>query len=284
MEKVAFGVAVLLLLFFTQVTPEQVERELEKALRQSMAAKSVDVELEGSPGFPTLQGKFKKMIVKIEGLSFSGGELLEMLPIRFVDKAEKEGKVGEVLLLLRDANYEGLAISELQATAQTVRFDLKRSLRERRLVLVSAASGELSGFIDASSIQRYLAEHASKYGVENVRVWLKRGSVEVEGRWRVELANFPVARIPFDATAELFPVNSEIHWRLVQVTVGEILPLPAGWLQERFKELNPLIRFDLAPLQVQLQTITVAPKGVHVTAKFALAPFTGERAGELFFR
>ncbi|MCX7642978.1 MAG: DUF2993 domain-containing protein [Armatimonadetes bacterium] len=272
MEKVAIGVAVLLLLFFTQVTPDRVERELEKAMRQSLTAKSVDVELEGSPGFPTLQGKFKKMKVEIEGLSFVGGELLEMLPVRFVDKAKKEGRVGEVFLLLREANYEGLTISELQARAQTVRFDLKSSLQEKRLVLVSAASGTLSGFIVASSIQRYLTEHAAKYGIEDAMVRLRNGSVEFEGRWRIELAGVPVLRVPFEAVAELFPVNNEIHWKLVQATVAEIVPLPAGWLQERFKQLNPLIRFDLAPLQVQLQTVSVTPKGVHLTAKFALSP------------
>jgi len=272
MEKVAVGVAVLLLLFFTQVTPDRVERELEKALRQSLTARSVDVEIEGSPGFPTLQGKFRKMTVKVEGLAFSGGELAEMLPVRFVEKAKKEGKVGEVLLLLRDANYEGLTISELQAHAQTVRFDLKSSLQERRLVLVSAASGTLSGFIDASSIRRYLTEHAAKYGVEDVKVRLRDGSVEVEGKWRVELAGVPIVRVPFDAVAELFPVNNEIHWKLVRANIAEIVPLPTGWLQERFKQLNPLIRFDLSPLQVQLQTVAVSPKGVRVAARFALAP------------
>ncbi len=272
MEKIAAGLVVLLLLFFTQVTPDRVERELEKALREALTAKSVDVELEGSPGLPTLQGKFRKMTVKIDGLSFAGGELLEILPIRFTDRAKKEGKVGEVLLLLSNANYEGLAISEFQAQAKAVRFDLKSSLRERRLVLVSAASGTMSGFIAASSIQRYLAEHASKYGVEDGRVRLRSGSVEFEGKWRVELAGVPIVHVPFEAVAELFPVKNEIHWRLVRATVAEILPLPTGWLQERLKQLNPLIRFDLAPLQVQLQTVTVTPEGVGITANFTLAP------------
>lgn len=272
MEKVAAGIAILLLLFFTQVTPDRVERELEKALRQSLPAKSVDVELKGSPGFPTLQGKFKKLTVEIEGLAFAGGELLEMLPIRFTDKPKKEGRVGEVLLLLRDVNYEGLTISELKAQAQTVRFDLKSSLQEKRLVLVSAASGTLSGFITADSVQRYLAKHTTKYGIEDARGRLKGGNVEFEGKWRVELAGVPIVRVPFEAVAELFPVNNEIHWKLQQVTIAEIVPLPAGWLQERFKQLNPLIRFDLAPLQVQLQTVTVTSKGVHIMAKFALAP------------
>ncbi len=272
MEKVAVGVAILLLLFFTQVTPDRVERELEKALRQSLPAKSVDVELKGSPGFPTLQGKFKKLTIKIDGLSFAGGELLEMLPIRFTDKPKKEGRVGEVLLLLRDVNYEGLTISSLQAQAQTVSFDLKSSFQEKRLVLVSAASGTLSGFIAANSIQQFITNHATKYGVEDVMVRLRSGSVEVEGKWRVELAGVPIVRVPFEAVTELFPINNEIHWKLQQATIAEIVPLPIGWLQERFKQLNPLIRFDLAPLQVQLQTVAVAPKGVHIAATFSLAP------------
>jgi hypothetical protein len=273
MEKIAVGVAVLLLLFFTQVTPERVERELEKVMRQALPAKTVDVELEGSPGFPTLQGKFRKLTVQIEGLSFSGGQLLELLPVRFTDKPEKEGKVGEVHLLLRDADYEGLKISELKAHAKTVRFDMKGSLKEKRLVLVSASSGTLSGFISASSIQGYLSEYATKNGVESPQVRLRHGSVEVEGRWRVELAGVPLLRIPFNAIAELFPANgNEIHWRLKHATVAEIVPLPTGWLQERFQNLNPLVRFDLAPLQVQIKTVTVTPKGVYLEASFALAP------------
>lgn len=272
MEKVAVGVVILLLLFFTQVTPDKVERELEKALRQSLPAKSVDVELEGSPGFPTMRGKFKKLTVEIEGLSFAGGELLEMLPIRFTDKPKKEGRVGEVLLLLHDAIYEGLTISELKAQAQTVRFDLKGSLQEKRLVLVSAASGILSGFIAANSVQQYLTEHATKYGIEDAKVKLKNGDVEVEGMWRVELAGIPIVRVPFEAVAELFPVKNEIHWKLQRAIIAEILPLSTSWLQERFKQLNPLIRFDLSPLQVQLQTVTVNSKGVHITAEFSLTP------------
>lgn len=273
MEKVAIGVAVLLLLFFTQVTPERVERELEKVMRQSLPAKVVDVELEGSPGFQTMQGKFRKLTVKVEGLSFAGGQLLEMLPVRFTEKPEKEGKVGEVHLLLRDAVYEGLTISELNAHAQTVRFDLKGSLKEKRLVLVSAASGTLSGFIAASSIQHYLADYASQHGVEGVKVRLRHGDVEIEGRWRVELAGVPLLRVPFIAIAQLFPANgNEVHWKLVQAKVAEIVPLPTGWLQERFQKFNPLIRFDLSPLQIQLQTVNVSPEGVWVEAKFALAP------------
>jgi len=108
MEKVAVGVAVLLLLFFTQVTPERVERELEKVMKQALPAKTVDVELEGSPGFPTLQGKFRKLTVQIEGLSFSGGQLLELLPVRFTDKPEKEGKVGEVPPVAEGCRLRGL--------------------------------------------------------------------------------------------------------------------------------------------------------------------------------
>lgn len=273
MEKVAIGVAVLLLLFFTQVTPDRVEKELENAVKQSLNAKAVDVELEGSPGLPTLQGKFRKLTIKIEGLSFTGGQLLEMLPIRFTEKPQKEGKVGEVLLFLENADYEGLTISELNARAQTVRFDLKSSLRERRLVLVSAASGTLSGFITSSSVKRYLSEHASKHGVEDARVQLRHGSVEVEGKWQVELAGFKLLRVPFSAIAELFPANgNEIHWRLVRATLAEIVPLPAGWLQERLRKFNPLIRFDLSPMQVQLQTVNVSPEGVKLEAEFTLSP------------
>jgi hypothetical protein len=48
--------------------------------------------------------------------------------------------------------------------------------------------------------------------------------------------------------------------------------LPTGWLQERFQNLNPLVQFDLAPLQVQIKTVTVTPKGVYLEASFALAP------------
>lgn len=272
MEKVAIGLAVLVLLFFTQVTPEKVERKLERAMRQSLTAKRVDVELEGSPGFPTLQGKFKKLTVKVDGLSFKGGELIEILPIRFTDKPEKEGKVGEVQLLLRDTIYEGLAVSELNAHAQTVRFDLKGSLREKRLVLVSAASGVIFGFIEANSIQKYLAEHAGKYGVESLQARLRHGFVEVDGRWRIELAGVNVAKIPFSAVTELVPFGNEVHFRLREARVAELIPLPAGWLQERFQSLNPLIRFDLSPLQVRLKTVKVLPEGLSISADFSFSP------------
>ncbi len=272
MEKVAIGVAILLLLFFTQVTPEKVEKELEKALRQSLPVRSVDVELKGSPGFPTLQGKFKRLTVLIDGLSFTGGQLLEILPIRFTDKPEKEGRVGEVELNLRDAVYEGLAISQIQAHAQTVRFDLKGSLREKRLVLVSAASGTLSGFIAADSIRKYLAEHANKSGIEGAQVQLRKGLIEVEGRWKVELAGVNIAKIPFNASAELMPFGNEIHLKLREAKIAYTIPLPAGWLQEQLQKLNPLIRFDLSPLQVRLTTADVSSDGVFISADFSLSP------------
>ncbi len=271
-EKLAAALAVLVVLFFTQVTPERVEKELEKALRQSLTAESVDVELDGAPGFPTMRGKFRRLTVTIKGLEFKGGQLLELLPIRFTDKPEKEGRVGEVFLHLRDALYEGLRISELNAHAKTVRFDLKGSLRERRLVLVSAATGELTGFIDADAVRHFLTERAVKEGIENPQVWLHRGFVEIEGRWRVEMLGVPVMRVPFTAEVELFPVANEVHWRLRRATIADLVPLPANWLQERLKAFNPLIRFDLAPLQVHLQPLIVSPKGVQIAASFTLAP------------
>lgn len=273
MEKLAIGVTVLLLLLFTQVTPERVEKKLEKVMRQAIPAKAIDVELEGSPGLPTLQGKFRKLTVRIEGLSFSGGQLLETLPIKFTDKPEKEGRIGEVHLTLSDTDYEGLRISKLQARAKTVRFDMRGSLKEKRLVLVSAASGTLIGFISADSIQRYIARYASENGVEEPQIQLRHGDMSVEGRWKVELAGVPLVRLPFSALVELFPANgNEIHWKLLRATIAEIVPLPAGWLQERFQKLNPIVRFDLAPLRVQIETVTVTPEGINISAKFALSP------------
>lgn len=271
MEKVAIGVAVLLLLFFTQVTPDKVERELEKVLNQSLPAKRVDVELKGSPGFPTLEGKFKKLTVQIEGLSFVGGQLLEILPIKFTDKPEKEGKVKEVELILQDTLYEGLLISELKAYAQTVRFDLKGSLRERRLVLVSAASGNLSGFIPANSLGKYLSEYAERYGFEGTKVQLKHKFVEIEGHWKLTLGGINIAKIPFSAVAELFPVSNEIHWKLHEARIGDVLPVPTRLFQDYLQSLNPLIRFDLSPLQVRLTNLNVSKKGVSMSAEFSLS-------------
>ncbi|MGQ9727009.1 MAG: LmeA family phospholipid-binding protein, partial [Candidatus Fervidibacter sp.] len=150
-------------------------------------------------------------------------------------------------------------------------------LNEKSLVLVSSASGTISSFITSRYVKRYLSEHDSKHGVEEARVQLRHGRVEVEGKWQFELAGFKLLRIPFSAIAELFPANgNEIHWRLVRATVAEIVPLPAGWLQERLREFNPLIRFDLSPMQVQLQTINVSPEGLKFEAEFTLSP-TGIR-------
>ncbi|MFA0751183.1 MAG: hypothetical protein SLRJCFUN_001586 [Candidatus Fervidibacter sp.] len=273
MEQAALAVGLLLLLLFTQATPEKVERQMEKALRQALPARHVDVELDGAPGLPTLQGKFRKMTVTVDGLSFRGGQLLEMLPVQFTSKPEKEGRVGEVVILLRDADYEGLKIAEVKAQAQTVRFDLKGSLRARRLVLVSASEGLLSGFIPPDALQRYLAERAGKEGVEELRVTLHNGLANIEGRWRITVGETVLGRLPFSATVELFPANgNEVHWRLQRATIAQIFPLPPNWLQERFNKLNPLLRFDLSPLQLNLHTVRVTPNGVSLLATFSLSP------------
>lgn len=272
MEKVLVGLIALFALFFTQVTPERVERELERALRQSLTAQQVDAELDGAPGFPTLRGKFRKLTVTIKGLQFQGGQLLELLPVGFTAKPVKEGRIGEVHLLLKDTVYEGLLIADLQAHARSVRFDMKGSLREKRLVLVSASEGEMKGVVAADALQRYLTERLTREGVESPQVWLRRGSVEVEGRWRVEFAGMPLMRVPFSATAELFPLGNEVHWRLRDAYLADLVPLPTGWLQERFKAFNPLIRFDLAPLEVRLHSLLLTPKGAQFTATFSLSP------------
>ena len=272
MEKLVAALAALFVLFYTQVTPERVEKQLEKAFRQSLAAESVKVDLDGAPGFPTMRGKFRKLTVFVKGLKFEGGQLLELLPVRFTDKPEKEGKVGEVFLHLRDAVYEGLSIAELNAHAKTVRFDLKGSLREKRLVLVSAAAGELTGFITADAARRYLTERALKEGIEDPQVRLRRGAVEIEGRWRVEMLGLPLVRVPFSAEAVLFPVANEVHWRLRRADIADLVPLPVGWLQERLKAFNPLLRLDLAPLQVNLSAIFVSPEGIRIAATCSLAP------------
>jgi hypothetical protein len=273
MEKGLIAVGVLLLLLFTQATPERVERQMEQALRRSLPARHVDVELDGALGLPTLRGKFRKMTITVDGLSFRGGQLLEMLPIQFTSKPEKEGRIGEVTILLRDADYEGLTIAEVKAQAQTVRFDLKGSLRANRLVLVSASEGTLSGFIPPASLQRYLAERAAKEGVEGLRVTLRDGSADIEGRWRITVGDTVLGRLPFSATTELFPANgNEVHWRLQRATVAQIFPLPPNWLQERFKNLNPLLCFDLSPLRLNLHTVRVTPNGVSLLATFTLSP------------
>ncbi len=273
MEKGLIAIGALLLLLLTQVTPERVERQMENALRRSLPAQRVDVELDGAPGLPTLRGKFRKMTITVEGLSLRGGQLLDMLPIQFTSKPEKEGRIGEVTILLRDTDYEGLKIAEMKAQAQTVRFDLEGSLRAHRLVLVSTSEGSLSGFVPPDSLQRYLAERAKKEGVEELQVTLRDGQVDLEGRWSVVVDNIVLGRLPFSATTELFPANgNEVHWRLQRATIASIFPLPANWLQERFKNLNPLLRFDLSPLQVRLHTVQVTPKGVWLFATFTLAP------------
>ncbi len=145
------------------------------------------------------------MTITVDGLSFRGGQLLEMLPVQFTSKPEKEGRIGEVLITLRDADYEGLRTAEVKAQARTVRFDLKGSLRALRLILVSASEGILSDFIPPDSLQRYLAERAAKEGVEELRVTLRDGSADLEGRWCITVGDTVIGRLPFSATTELFP-------------------------------------------------------------------------------
>ncbi|GBC98359.1 hypothetical protein HRbin17_00868 [bacterium HR17] len=273
MEKVGLAVGLLLIVLFTQATPERVERQIEHALRQALPARHVDVELDGAPGLPTLRGKFRKMTITVEGLSFRGGQLMEMLPVQFATKAEKEGRVGEIFVSLHDADYEGLRIATLNAHARTVRFDLKASLRLHRLVLVAASTGTMTGFIPLEALQRYLAAKAASEGVDDLQVTLGNGDAEVQGRWRVTVGDTVIGRLPFSATVQLFPANdNEVHWRLTQVRVAQILPLPADWLQERLKRFNPLMKFDLAPLQLTLHTVQVTPQGVSLAANFSLAP------------
>lgn len=273
LEKVALALGALVLLLFTQATPKRIERELGKVLRQSLPAKAIDVELDGVAGLPTLRGKFRKLLIHIDGLKFSGGQLAEMLPIRFTDRPEKEGRVGEVCLSLHDADYDGLQISEFSAHAKKVRFDLKASVREGRLVLVSAASGVITGQIAPEALQRHFAQVASKEGVEELSLSLQNGVAEIGGRWRLSVLQLGTVRVPFNAIVELFPANDcEVHLRIIRANVADIVPLPVGWLQERFKGLNPIMRFDLTPMQIRLHTVMVTPTSVSFSADFSLSP------------
>ncbi|MCS7223198.1 MAG: hypothetical protein NZ959_01375 [Armatimonadetes bacterium] len=266
MEKLIAALGVLLLIFYSETKPSKIGRRIEKAIRQTVSARSVTVNLDGAAGLPALRGRFRSLRVQIDELKLGTGRLIDLLPIGFTDRPEKEGKVGQVTLLLTWTWYQGLLVDEFTLSGNRLRFDLDRSLKESRLILVSLESGNLMAKVSARNLTDYLARLADEKGIEQLSVRLRWGFLEVDGRWRTG----PVA-IPFAAEAFLEPgVAGQINLTVRNLRFLSVLPVPQRLVENTIRELNPILHIDLQPLVLNLSSLTISPMGAEVRGEVRL--------------
>ncbi len=274
MEKAVLIGGLLIVIFFSQTDPDRVERKMEKALKKLVDARTMEVELDGAPGVPMLKGRFRSLDVLIEGLKLEEGGLADLLPIGFVSRPKKEGRIGRVTIRLVATLYRGLMVDEVTVEGHLIRFDLDGSLRQSRLLLVSMEKAHLVAKVRTSAIGQYLSGIAQQTGLERLALRFRFGFAEVEGSWKIG----PVS-VPFKAEAHLEPTASGgINLILRDARVLQIIPLPQGWLENKIREWNPILSFDLNPLIVSISAVTITPSSVEIKGAIRLPSEATDRS------
>lgn len=236
---VILGLIAGLFIANSQITPADLERQIERGLRERLGqVQEVHVKLKGPHGYRMLRGNFSRAEVTLKGFDFSALEVDKLVPGSAGGERSdiRTGRIGELMLNCSDVVYESMEIDQLVLRLKRVRYDVEAAQKQNQISLISMESGTADIRIAEWSLNRKVASLLPD--VSSPRVRLTTGGVVLTGRKTI-LA----LPIPFSVSGKLRGRNNEVYLVDPELNIG-ILRMPHGFADRLLGEVNPVFAFD----------------------------------------
>lgn len=245
----------------------KIEKGLEERLRESLAAKKVEVKVTRAHRAP-FSTTVDELSINLEDFQLKDGPAPSEGIIFSPGKDVQAGKISSIKVGAHRFSAQGLAVKELQVTICELRYNMKKALLRRKLEIIGVKSCQGQLLLEESALNRFAAPKVKE--LDNFRLRLTAGRVEISGNYKNKL-NVPV---PVTLTARLQPQGGQVY--LVEPRLKlSVMPVPGFVAQRVADQVNPVVDLNsdpALPCIISIAQLRAEPGALHATADIVLRP------------
>lgn len=257
--------AVALLASLTSSLTSSLERAIEGELRQMLGpAEQVEVKIERGRRF-FLSPNLTRVTITVAGFKAEALPLEQMLqtPTR---GGWMPGKIEEVVLRAERFEAQGLTIKLVEVRLQSVRYDLAQAIANRQFQMLGGGERLARVVLEEPALNQYLTTRVTQTELEDVRLRLLDGRLQVRGKARGPLG----MKMPVELTAELEATPDGKINLIRPKAKAWLFPIPQGRVDKMVADMNPVV--DLhdyipGPIGIELTGARIKPSGITVTGR-----------------
>jgi len=231
----------------------KLEQGLAERLRDSLGpVEKVQVEVNRGHRSP-----FSRTISEIK-LELEGFRLKETPTEGIIYRPGKKtlaGKVGEIQVVSRRFEVEGLPVREMEFSLEGLKYNLWKAAVRRRLEVLGVKKCRGKILLEEEALNRFLSPQTE--ALEGFHLKLAEGEVEVSAWTRTRLG----FSVPIVLTARLQPEGGRIY--LVEPRLKTaFIPLPSFLARRLVEEINPVVdlnRQQSLPCTLRISRLRVEP-------------------------
>ncbi|RCK79797.1 MAG: hypothetical protein OZSIB_3951 [Candidatus Ozemobacter sibiricus] len=175
--------------------------------------------------------------------------------------ARSRGFLDQVSIREQRGTVDNLVLDKADIDFYEVQLDTTKLMREGRLDTISVKNINMDVIIREADLNAYLAGKAKSLKVDNPRVELHPGRMELEGSTR-----YSFMKVKFWAAGGFEVVDSREIWFHARKMKMNNLAMPRAFIGSIVKRINPVLNLDKFPFRLNLKEIRIEQGALHFTS------------------
>lgn len=158
------------------------------------------------------------------------------------------------------AVFDGLTIDRADLRFRDLALDRAELLGATRLRMLSTSEILLDVRISEANLNRYVESKREKIQVDNPRIRLDRGRVQMTGSF-----GWKLGRITFNALGDLSVKDGNIYFWARKFEMNR-LSVPAFIVKKALREMNPILDLSQFPFHARVNRIAIEDRQLVITS------------------
>jgi hypothetical protein len=186
------------------------------------------------------------------------------LTIQFQEKSPADtalGRFEKIWVKTDSGSVDNLVLNKADLEFLDVHLDTTKLFREEKIDTVSVGQINMDVIIKESDMNLFLANKAAKINVDNPKVTMRPGKIEVSGSTK-----YSFMKVSFWATGVFSVKDAKAIWFHSHKLRINGIGMPRAFVGNLIKRINPVLNLEKFPFKLNLKDIRIEPGALHFTS------------------
>jgi hypothetical protein len=186
---------------------------------------------------------------------------LEINVASFTDAETALGHLRQVHVVVERGEIDGLVLNHADILFEDVQLDTTKLVRDDKIETKQVGNINMDVVIKEADLNTFLKAKAAKIKVDNPRVQLTPGRLELEGSTR-----YSFMKVNFSATGKFNVHDSKEIWFHPNKMKMNSMSMPRAFIGTIVKRINPVLNLEKFPFRLNLKEIRIDQGEMHFSS------------------
>ncbi len=186
---------------------------------------------------------------------------LEIKVARYDPVETSRGHLKEVRVITEGALIDNLTLATATIDFFDVTLDTTKLFKDLKLQTVEVKNIDMDVILIESDLNAFLAAKARKIKVDDPKIELKPGHIELSGSTK-----YSFVKVKFWATGVFAVVDSKQVWFHPKKLKVNHMTMPRAFVGTIVKKINPVLNLEKFPFRLNLKEIRIEQGALHFTS------------------